>query len=526
MTRSRFLRVTRSTAAGDPLEVVVLAVALTLIAPFARLALAQDGPSGDARRVERTATLAERAAPLTLGEVLASVEIVHPLLDAARRDLDAAAGEQLAADGAFDPLWRTRVSVFAGGYDYVRVDSLIEEPTPLWGASFFVGYRYGRGKIQDYYRELETLRYGEVRAGVQVPLWRNGPIDRRRAAIARAEFGYDIAELGVVASRIDTVRLATIRYVEWVAAGARVEVAQTLLTIAVARDAQVAARAARGDVPAIERIENERLVLQREAGVVAADRGLVQAALELSLYYRGRDGRPRVPSPARLPTSMPEPRALDAASIVRARALAEARRPELQRFEAARQQLEVDRDLADNQAAPAIDLMLFASQDIGPLADPMDEILNRAHVPQIEAAVMVEIPILNRVANGRSAVASAGMARVELQREFALDRVRAEVRDAVSALDAARRRIALVRREVEVAGLLEAGERQRFEEGDSTLFVVNLREQATAEARLREVDAVLDWHRASAAFRAATAADADPVINRGRVSAGSADEAL
>jgi len=55
---------------------------------------------------------------------------------------------------------------------------------------------------------------------------------------------------------------------------------------------------------------------------------------------------------------------------------------------------------------------------------------------------------------------------------------------------------------------------------------VNLREQATAEARLREVDAVLDWHRASAAFRAATAADADPVINRGRVSAGSADEAL
>jgi len=525
MTHSRFLRVTRSTAAGDPFEVVVLAVALTLIAPFARLALAQDGPSGDARRVERTAPLAERAAPLTLGEVLASVETVHPLLDAARRDIDAAAGEQLAADGAFDPLWRTRVSLFAGGYDYARVDSLIEEPTPLWGASFFFGYRYGRGKIQDYYRELETLRYGEVRAGVQVPLWRNGPIDRRRAAIARAEFGYDIAELGVVASRIDTVRLATIRYVEWVAAGARVEVAQTLLTIAVARDAQVAARVSRGEVPAIERMENERLVLQREAGVVAADRGLVQAALELSLYYRGRDGRPRVPSPARLPTSMPEPRALDAASVVRARALAEARRPELQRFEAARQQLEVDRDLADNQAAPAIDLMLFASQDIGP-RDTSDTILNRAHVPQIEAAVVVEIPILNRVANGRSAAASAGMARVELQREFALDRVRAEVRDAVSALDAARRRIALVRREVEVAGLLEAGERQRFEEGDSTLFVVNLREQATAEARLREVDAVLDWHRASAAFRAATAADADPVINRGRVSTGSADETL
>ncbi len=518
MTRSRFVRLGGAMTFGDVLQTATLAVALTLAAPFATLALAQSSPSADAPR-------AERAAPLTLGEVLASVETVHPLLDAARRDIDAAEAEQLAADGAFDPLWRTRASVFAGGYDYARVDTLIEEPTPLWGASFFVGYRYGRGKIQDYYQELETLRYGEVRAGVQVPLWRNGPIDRRRAAIARADLGYEIAELGVIASRIDTVRLATVRYVEWVAAGSRVEVAQTLLSIAVARDAQVAARAARGEMPAIERMENERLVLQREAGVVAADRGLVQAALELSLYYRGRDGRPRVPSAARLPASMPEPRALDAASVGRARALAEARRPELQRFERARLQLEVDRDLADNQAAPAIDLMLFASQDIGP-RDTADVTLSRAHVPQIEAAVLVEIPVLNRVANGRSAAATAGMARVELQREFAIDRVRAEVRDAVSALDAARRRIALVRREVEVAGLLEAGERQRFEAGDSTLFVVNLREQATAEARLREVDALLDWHRASAAFRAAIAADAEPVINRGRVSAGSADEAL
>jgi outer membrane protein TolC len=110
------------------------------------------------------------------------------------------------------------------------------------------------------------------------------------------------------------------------------------------------------------------------------------------------------------------------------------------------------------------------------------------------------------------------MERLDAQCELALDRVRAEVRDALSALDAAQRRVALVRREVEVTAQLEAAERQRFEAGDSTLFVVNLREQATAEARVREVDALLDWQRASASFRAATAEDVGPIVNRGRVS--------
>ncbi len=455
--------------------------------------------------------------PLTLGEVLASVEATYPLLDAARSDIEAAEAEQLAADGAFDPLWRTRASLFAGGYGYGRLDMLVEEPTPLWGASFFVGYRYGRGKIQDYYQELETLQYGELRAGLQVPLWRNGPIDRRRASIARADLGFELAELGVAVSRLEAVRLASVRYAEWVAAGRRAEIARTLLALATTRDAQVAARAARGDVPALERVENQRLVLQREAAVVAAERSLVQAGLELSLYYRGSDGRPRVPSSARLPAAMPEPRAIGQAEARRARTQAEARRPEPRRFERARAQLEVDRDLAENQAAPAIDVILFASQDLG-ARDVADPTLSRAHIPQIEASVQLEIPVLDRVARGRAAAASAGMTRLDAQRELALDRVRAEVRDALSALDAAQRRVALVRREVEVTAQLEAAERQRFEAGDSTLFVVNLREQATAEARIREVDTLLDWQRASAAFRAATAEDVGPIVNRGRVS--------
>lgn len=50
---------------------------------------------------------------------------------------------------------------------------------------------------------------------------------------------------------------------------------------------------------------------------------------------------------------------------------------------------------------------------------------------------------------------------------------------------------------------LEQAERVRFEQGDSNLLTVNIREQQTAEAELREIEALFDFHRAVADLRAA-----------------------
>ena len=80
-----------------------------------------------------------------------------------------------------------------------------------------------------------------------------------------------------------------------------------------------------------------------------------------------------------------------------------------------------------------------------------------------------------------------------------------DLRDAKNAFDAASQRIDWAKQEVDVSQKLENGERKRFDLGDSTQFLVNLREQTTVEAQLREVDAVLDAHRARANLLAASA---------------------
>lgn len=438
---------------------------------------------------------------LTLEEVERSVVERHPLLAAAERERAIASADVLSAEGGFDPSLRARVATIPfGPYPNDRIDTVAEVPTSLWGTRFFGGYRVSRGDFAVYDGKLVTGDYGEARVGAQVPLWRDGPIDRRRAGVRRAELGTDSAQLSVEQQRLDAVRTAAHRYWDWVAAGRRVAVAQAILAIAVARDNGLMVRVERGDIPAFERAENERVIHQRTAQVVSAERALQNATIELSLFLRSADGAPLQPSGARLPHDFPPADIRVPADSGAAERQAIARRPELRRIDILSQQARVDRDLANNQRKLGLDFVITGAKDFGPARD--QKILK----PELELALLIDVPLFTRVQDGRFQAAEASLARLDLQARFARDRLVADVRDSTSAVSMAEERIAAVRREVVASKGLVEMERQRFELGEGTLLLVNLREQALAEAQQREIDALADYFKAIASQRAAVAA--------------------
>lgn len=435
---------------------------------------------------------------LTLNDVLRSVEQRFPLILAAQQDRIAAEGERLAAAGGFDPSWRTSgVATPIGGYPSGRFDTVVEQPLPIWGSSVFAGYRLGLGDFPVYDGKLATNQYGEVRAGARINLLRDGPIDRRRAGIQRAEIGVDVAARSVDQQRLDAMRLASFRYWDWVSAGRKVALAREWLELARARDTGLARRVETGDLAEMERQDNQRAILQRTAHVVAAQRALEQAAIELSMYVRGESGAIVLPRASQMPAKIPEPTASDPVRLAEAERMAIERRPELARLELQRQQAEVEQRLATNQQRPAIDVVIMGAKDLGP-GDPKQD------KPMLEAGVMVDIPLLNRTATGRAQAAAAQVARIDTQTRLLRDRVVADVRDAVSALTAANERIRATRAEVDMAQLLATQEAKRLELGEGNVLLVNLREQAALDASIRLVDAVIDWHKAMAAYRAAT----------------------
>lgn len=437
------------------------------------------------------------ATELALDEVVRSVTTTFPLLRAAEKDKALAAADQLSAEGGFDPSLRVYgTAIPYGGYPSERLNVTVDQPTAIGGSRFFGGWRFGQGSFAPYDGKYETGDYGEARVGAQIPLWRDLPIDRRRAGLKKAEIGISVAKLSVEEQTLLVVRAASIRYWDWVAAGRKLAISRDLLQMATARDAQLALRVDRGDLPAYERAENLRVMHQREAQVVAAERSLQNAAIELSLYLRDPGGVALTPDPSRLPTALPPPEATRLPVAEQAQADALARRPEPRRLQALSRQAEVDLALAENQKKPAVDLFVLGAKDLGP-APP------KIAPWELEVSLLVDIPILNRVQEGRRRAAEAQLGKLSEQARFAKERVSADVRDAVSALAMARERAAAIRREVDAARGLVESERERFALGESSLLVVNLREQAFAEAELREVDAIADHHRGVAALRAA-----------------------
>ncbi|WP_291989001.1 TolC family protein [Luteitalea sp.] len=438
----------------------------------------------------------QAAQPLTRTELLGAVERALPLLERARQDVAIAEGELREARGAFDLSFKASATTVRGFYDSERVSGRLEQPLATLGITTYGGYRLGRGVFAPYDGKSGTLSEGEFSGGLNLPLLRNRATDARRAAQQVTELGVEVASRGLDKARLSYFKQALSEYWDWVGAGQQTRVARDLLALAEARDQQLADAIALGQIPPVERTDNRRAILQRRSALFLAERQLQMKAIDLSLFLRAIDGSPERPGEQRLP-ELPGPSGQTEPDEVESIRRALERRPELMALRLKRQQQEAELRLAENTVLPTLDLFSELSRDVG--SGPA----SRAG-EGFEAGVIFQVPFQRRKATGKVLQVRGKLATVDQDLRWAEDEIRAEVQDAISALRAARVVLDVVTEELTVARELESLERDRFTLGDSTQFLVNLREVATADAALREVRARADQQKALVAVEAAT----------------------
>ncbi len=437
--------------------------------------------------------------PLSLDDVLASVEKHYPPLLATLAERDIADAELLQAQGRFDLQLGAQMDTDRFGYyPNERLNAGLEQGFATWGASAYAGWRAGTGSFAPYDGKLDTRSLGEWRGGVKLPLLRNRTIDERRAGVRKANLGQRIADLSIDQQRLAVTQMAARRYWDWVASGQRLRVARDVLRIAQDRDRQLREAADLGQIAAVEVTENRRQILQRQAQLVEADRGVQQSAFELSLFYRDPAGNPQVPQNSQLPPALPPTAAPSDGQLMQDLDFALDRRPDLARLSAQKEQTKVDVLLAENERRPAVDLNMGFTSESGTGAV-------RRGPNELKGSLVFQLPFQRRTAAGKQAAAEAKVSQFTQRERFARDQIEAEIRDAASAVRAAHDRAVLAKDEVRVALDLADAERERFRLGDSSLFTVNLREQAAVDAELREVGAVNDYLRAFTAYEQATA---------------------
>jgi outer membrane protein TolC len=446
----------------------------------------------------------EKQPGLALSKVLDSVNRNYPPLRAALLERPLAEADLLTATGRFVLLLRARLEVPQFGfYDNERFQITVEQPTTLWGATVYSGYAQSTGRFPDYDGKQVTNAAGQYILGGRVPLARDRAIDARRAELAQRQIGVRLADLSIDQQRIAIIQAATRRYWDWVAAGRRLAIARSLLDVAQQRDSILTEAVRLGALPQFEQLDNQRLVFQRQNNVVEARRSIENASIELSLFYRDGQGLPLLAQEGQLPPGFPDPGALGEQQVLEDLDAAQRRRPEIMRLVFQRNQVGIDKKLAQNQMMPNVDLFTEYSRELG------NGLVQRGP-NDVRAGIIFDLPFQRRSARSRVQAADARLQQIDQRQTFQRDQVTADVRDAASAVKASFERAQVLHEELKVTRQVEEAERLRYELGDSTLFVLNLREQSTAEAAVREANALADYYRAFAAYELAIARGLNP----------------
>lgn len=415
---------------------------------------------------------------LSVAELIGDLKTHYPPLEQARLKRELIAGKLLEKQGNFDTKIKSKVIANPlGYYRNLQMDTVIEQATPWWGATFFSGYRLGRGSFADYDGKKETLDLGEIRAGFELPLLRDRELDSRRVDLQALELQLQMAELGIFEKQLKFTKEALKGYWSWVAAQQKKEIYFALLQLAEVRIAQLKTQIGVGKYAPVEALENQRSVLKRQNKLLEQIQELQQQALELGLYLKQAERL----NPA-VSVDFPETIVCNPAPFKANLQQSLQQRPESLTLALQKQQNQLGQDLARNQSLPNLGLYLVFAQDLGQGSKTKQGF-------EAESGLSLEWPIQMRKAEGQLQQLQVEAQQLELEQQFLERQIQNQLLGVQINLETACAQIALARQEVTLASQLAQAEMDRFVLGGTTLYIVNKLEQEAAESRLRLIDA-------------------------------------
>ena len=434
-------------------------------------------------------------------DVLASASTHFPkVLQSVAKQRAATAGV-LAAEGAFDVrLYGEGFGRASGFYDGVSIESGAKRYLSDNGGSVYGGYRISEGDFPIYEDYAFTNTGGEAKAGIVFALLRDRMIDDRRFDIADARLSVEQADLEVLLTRLEVQLDALQAYWYWVTSGTQLAVYEDLLNIAQLRQTGLEEEVRQGAKARIFLTENQQNITRRTALVRRAEREFLARANKLSLYFRDADGLPIIPAPDQLPeldiAQLPPIPSVDInglTELVR-------NRPEMRLLLTAIQRVENEVALKRNDLKPRLDLSLEVSHDFGSIAE------GGASRDSTDTIIGLEfsVPLERRQARGDLRAAEAKLEALRWEQQQTTEQMAIGLRNILLDLETARELLNLAEQEVEQSEALMRAEQKRFQSGASDFFLVNIREQAAADARKRLFEVHLQFQLARAAYQAAT----------------------
>ncbi len=406
----------------------------------------------------------------------------HPVARAARLGRAQADEDVRIAQGGFDPTvtasWDRKAKKGTDAYNDLVAE--LKVPT-VTGADVKLGYSRGLGPNVNPVDA--TGGAGLLSLGVSLPLGQRLITDERRTALQQARAARDLAE----ADRVGVLNALWLRaardYGRWFEAVRRAEIARDGYQLATFRLRAVTARVRGGEAPAIDTVEARLEVQRRETQLVEAEQARVAATLTAQAYWWDDRGQPEDLPAASRPAVPPfEELVPDSARIARWLAVADREHPELRKAEARVRQADGQRRLVQQQLLPAASLDLAALAE-GDHPDGLTD--GGSYAGNYKFGASLKTPVLLLKERGKLAQADQKLEQQRVVQAQLRRDVANAVRLGANDLGALARLIAAQRDIVVQARALLAGEVRRFDHGESSLLIVNLRERLVLDEEVR-----------------------------------------
>ncbi|EED31325.1 outer membrane component of multidrug efflux pump [gamma proteobacterium NOR5-3] len=440
--------------------------------------------------------------PLLPEEVLAASEEHFPSILKALAERQAAQGRVTESLGAFDLVFGAdgfdRVDGF---YDGTALSGKVLKPLRPLGAQLYGQYSLSNGDFPIYEDEYFTNNGGTAKLGVLFSIFRDRDIDSRRFGQIDSELALVQAELDVLLTKVGVQQRALAAYWRWVAAGQELAVYDNLLRIALERETGLEREVSSGRRAAIFITENRQNITRRQTLMTASRRDFQVAANQLAFYFRDESGEPLIPGVQRLPSEeqfgilppVPTASSLDVSAVLE-------QRPELRILETGAERALQKIALSENELKPRLDLNLELAEGFGSIGE------GGASRDGTDAIVgfTFSVPLERRQAKGKITQARAELESLRQDKRRVEDQVEIELRNILLELETARELMDLAKQDVELSETMRRAEVRRFEQGASDFFLVNIREETAADARVRFYTAYQRTRVAQANFDAAT----------------------
>ncbi len=420
--------------------------------------------------------------PFSFPVFLDVILLGHPVARQAKLIADAARSDLRTAWGAFDPTvtasWDQKR--FGGSTYYNYFDAEVKIPLPV-GADVTLAFDRTLGRYIN--PDRRTVGGGTVEAGISIPLGQRLVTDERRNALAQARAARDAGAADQTAMVNKLLFTAAKDYGAWYESWRRRLIAQEGELLAEFRLQGGRRRVANGESAPIDSIEALLEIQRRQVTRFEAEAAFYFATLDITAYLWDDAGRPTaLPTDAKPVLDGIERSGMDSTQLDALLDIATRRNPDLLKLQARVKQAQAQRLFTTQGMLPFAEAKLSrlgesGADDLSPAMDGLDE--------NYKAGLLIKSPLLFLRETGRFNAASQRLDFQRLEFERTRRNIEFDARAAIFDLSNLERLLGLQRANVRNARLLRDAEQIRYDNGESTLLIVNLRERLVLDESVK-----------------------------------------